>query len=282
MGKLVDAIEKHKKDNTVIRERLTASKFIEAGRADVENRQIGGPVSSTRVSPKLFSYTAPDSIDAEVFNVIKGHILFPKDGQRRRTIMVTSAFPGEGKTLVAANLAVNLAMGVREKVLLVDCDLRRPSLHKMLGYRNDAGLHDYLTGKRTLEELLIKTKIEKLTLLTAGKPAARPADLLASSTMKRFLADMKEKSDDLFVVLDGAPCHVMAEAAVLANYVDGIVFVIMAKRSPRQVIKESTERLGREKILGIVFNGYTKAYKRYNRYYRKYYERGMRTAPSAS
>jgi protein-tyrosine kinase len=276
MGKLFDAIEKHKEESAVMPERLTVMKSNEAGRSNAGPRSRGDLISATGVSPKLFAYTAPDSIDAEIFNVIKGHILFPRDGRPRRTIMVTSAFPGEGKTLVAANLAVNLAMGVHESVLLVDCDLRRPTLHNMLGYRNDEGLHEYLTGKRNLEDLLIRTKIEKLTLLTAGRPARRPADLLASSMMKELLAEVKEESDDLFVVLDGAPCHIMAEASVLANYVDGIVFVIMAKRSPKQVIKESTEKLGRDKILGIVFNGYAKAYKSYDRYYKRYYKEGIR------
>jgi capsular exopolysaccharide synthesis family protein len=225
------------------------------------------------VNPKLFVLTAPDSIDAEIFNVIKSHILFPKDGRTRRTIMVTSAFPGEGKTLVAANLAAALAMGVHESVFLVDCDLRRPMLHEMFGCRNDAGLHEYLTGERKVQDLLIRTNIRKLTLLTAGKPARRPADLLASSKMRDLLAAAKKKSPNVFVVLDGAPCEVTAEASVLANKVDGVVFVIMAKRSPRQVIRKSTETLGKDKILGVVFNGYTKAYKSYHRYYKKYYKK---------
>jgi len=250
MGKLFDAIQKFKQ-------------------GDVLNPY---ETSSNGFDPKLFAYTEPNSIDAEIFNSIKGHILFPKNGRTRRTIMITSAFPGEGKTIVAANLAVNLAMGVHESVLLVDCDFRRPSIHKMLGCRNHEGLHEYLTGKRKLEDLLIKTKIDKLTLLPVGKPAARPADLLASSMMKDFLANVEHEPEALFVLLDGAPCHFMAEASALANYVDGIVFVIMARRLPKELINKSAEKLGKDKILGIVFNGYTKAYKSYDRYYKKYYK----------
>jgi protein-tyrosine kinase len=211
-------------------------------------------------------------MDAEIFNAIKGHILFPRDGQPRRIIMITSAFPGEGKTLVAANLAANLAMGVHEKVLLIDCDLRRPSVHKMFGHNNIEGLHECLAGKRNLSDLLIKTKIEKLTLLTAGSRVSRPADLLGSSMMKDLLVNVKKKSENLFVILDSVPSQVTAEANILANYVDGIVFVIMAKRSPREVVKKSIENLGKDKILGIVFNGYTKAYKSYDRYYKRYYK----------
>jgi len=259
MGMLFEAFQKRRDEGAVLPGGLPA---LTPGESPAE-----------MVNPKLFAYTAPDSIDAEIFNVIKGHILFPKDGRKRRTIMVTSAFPGEGKTLIAANLAVNLAMGVHENVVLVDCDLRRPNLHEMLNCRNDEGLHEYLIGKRKLEDLLIRTKIEKLMLLPAGTPPRRPADLLASSAMKDLLVDVKDAPEDLFVILDGAPCQVTAEASVLANYVDGMVFVIMAKRSPRQVIRKSAESLGKDKILGIVFNGYTKAYKSYNRYYRKYYKK---------
>jgi protein-tyrosine kinase len=258
MGKLFDAIQKCKEEDAALPGALHALKPDE---------------TSSVVNPKLFVHTAPDSIDAEIFNVIKGHILFPKDGRTRRTIMVTSAFPGEGKTLVAANLAVALATGLHESVFLVDCDLRRPRLHEMFGCRNNAGLHEYLTGKRKLEDLLIRTEMQKLILLPAGKPARRPSDLLASSAMKDLLSDAKNEPGNLFVVLDGAPCQVTAEASVLANYVDGVVFVIMAKRSPRHVIRKSTESLGKDKILGIVFNGYTKAYKSYHRYYKKYYKR---------
>jgi protein-tyrosine kinase len=276
MGKLFDAIEKHKEESTVMHERLAVLPSNETGRIDAGPRSSGDLISATGVSPKLFAVTSPDSIDAEIFNVIKGHILFPRDGRMRRTIMVTSAFPGEGKTLVAANLAVNLAMGVHERVLLVDCDLRRPTLHTMLGYKNREGLHEYLTGKRKLEDLLIRTKIDKLTLLTAGKQTRQPADLLASSMMKNFLGELKDESENLFVVLDGSPCQVTAEASVLANYVDGIVFVIMARRSPREVIGKSIEKLGKDKILGIVFNGYAKAYKSYDRYYKRYYKEGTR------
>jgi protein-tyrosine kinase len=276
MGKLFDAIEKYKEESAIIPERLPIRESNGTMENDGQLRYRRDLISSTGVSPKLFAYTAPDSIDAEIFNVIKGHLLFPKDGQKRRTILVTSAFPGEGKTLVAANLAVNLAMGVHESVLLVDCDLRRPSMHKMLGYKNKEGLYEYLKGERKLEDLLIKTKIEKLTLLTAGKRTRQPTDLFASSMMKDFLTNLKEESENRFVILDGSPCQVTAEASVLANHVDGIVFVIMARRSPRDVIRKSTEALGKNKILGIVFNGYTKAYKSYDRYYKRYYKEESR------
>jgi protein-tyrosine kinase len=280
MGKIFDALQRYETEKDVaIPERLPS---CESGKTMDSVANLGlkrNLFSSNGISPKLFVCTEPDSMDAEIFNVIKGHILFPKDGKPRRTIMVTSAFPAEGKTLVSANLAANLAMGVHESVVLIDCDLRRPSLHKMFGYKNNEGLHEYLTGKRNLEELLIETKIEKLTLLTAGKPASRPADLLGSSMMKNLLADLSNRMDDTFVVLDAVPSQITAEANILANYVDGIVFVILAKHSPREVIKKCTETLGKEKIVGIVFNGYTKAYKDYNRYYKGYYKNGASAPP---
>jgi capsular exopolysaccharide synthesis family protein len=186
--------------------------------------------------------------------------------------MVTSAFPGEGKTFVAANLAVSLAMGIGEYVLLVDCDFRRPDLHSMFGYSNTEGFYEYLAGKRQLHDVLIKTKVEKLSLLTAGSPLPNHSELLSSIRMKEFLKKVEARNQDHFIIIDTAPSQVTADAGVLANYVDAIIFVVMAQRSPREAIKRSIENLGKKKILGIVFNGCSESYKAYHKYYRRYYE----------
>ena len=175
-GKISNALERHKKEKLIEVKRLP----IEA-REDLTKKRSESPLRSEWMiqdgfSPKVVVLSAPDSLDAENFKILRAQILFPKDGERPRIIMVTSAFPGEGKTFVAVNLAVSLALGVNEHVLLLDCDLRRPDVHQVLGYSNTEGLHEFLTGKRQLPDLLIRTKIEKLSFLAAGTPSTRPSE----------------------------------------------------------------------------------------------------------
>jgi len=269
MGKVFDALEKHKQARLIRANRL--------GPQDVAPQVSQAPLAQgfpieNGFSPKLIAVSAPDSIDAENFKVLRSQILYPKNGRKPRTIMITSAFPGEGKTFVAANLAASIAMGINERVLLVDCDFRRPSLHDMLGYSNTEGLYEYLTAKKTLPELLLGTEIEKLSLLTAGRPGPDGPELLSSTKMKGFLEGVTGRHQDTYVIVDTAPSQVTAEVGVLSNHVDGIVYVVMAEKAPRETIQKGIEALGKEKILGIVFNGYAQSYNAYYKYYGEYYK----------
>ncbi len=266
MGKVFDALERHKKETAINAERLPLRGGLSDSRID-----HGLSIKSV-LNPKLVAHSAPDSLDAENFKILRAQILFPKNGTRPRSIMVTSAFPGEGKTYVASNLAVSIATGINEHVLLIDCDFRRPTLHNMLGYSNKEGLNEYLMGKSNLPDLLIRTRVEKLSLLTAGSTSAKPAEILSSNMMKDFLVDVRERYQDRYIILDAPPSHVTAETSVLANYVDGIIFVVMAGKSPRATIQKNIENLGRKRIVGIVFNGYNESSRYYQKYYKKYYK----------
>jgi len=266
MGTISDALEKHKKEKTIKTQMLPTRKpeNLEPDKRKVTTPPM--PKISEGFDPKLIVGVAPDSYDAENFKILRARIVFPKDGNRPKTIMVTSAFPGEGKTFVAANLAASLAHGIDEYVLLIDCDLRRPAVHSMFGYSNREGLQEYLTGKRQLSDLFIKTKINKLSLLTAGNLPPNPSELLSSEMMKNFLEEVKGRYEDRYIIIDSPPSQFASEANVLAKRVDGIIFVIMSGKSPRKEILRGIESVGKEKILGIVFNGYSQTRK----YYRKY------------
>jgi exopolysaccharide/PEP-CTERM locus tyrosine autokinase len=272
MGKISEALERHKKEKFIKAERLPVGEPKNSVKKGPQPLPTPELIIQNGFSPKLVVLSAPESIDAENFRVLKSQILFPKDGESPRTILVTSTFPGEGKTFVAANLAVSLALGMDEYTLLVDCDLRTPSLHQMFGYSSTQGLHEYLTGKRKLPDLFIRTRIEKLSMLTAGSSSPNPSELLSSTMMQEFLEEAKGRYQDRFIIIDVPPSQVTAETNVLASYVDGIIFVVMAQKSPRETIQRSIENLGKEKILGIVFNGYSQSYKSYQKYYKKYYE----------
>ena len=273
MGKIFDALERNKKEKSLGRvERLPVDepdKQVEKGPEPPSARKL---VVQGSLNPKLVVSSAPDSMDAENFKILRTQILFPKNGKRPRIILITSSFPGEGKTFVAANLAVSIAQSIDEHVLLLDCDLRRPTLHNMLGLSNTEGLHEYLTGKKELPDLLIRTRFERLSLLSAGVPSPNPSELLLSTRMKELLKKVKGHNQDRFIIIDAPPTQITAEAAVLSNYTEGIIFVVMAGKSPRITIQRNIEDLGKTKIMGIVFNGYSKSYKFYNKYYKKYYK----------
>ncbi len=147
MGKIYAALERYKKEKSLKTERLPIGepeKLIKKGPGAPLTREL---IIQDGFSPKLVALSAPESLDAENFRALRAQILFPKHWEKPKTIMVTSAFSGEGKTFVAANLAVSLALGINEYVLLVDCDLRNPNLHEILGCSNVQGLPEYLTGR---------------------------------------------------------------------------------------------------------------------------------------
>ncbi len=274
MGKIADALEKRKDERDLKVERLPLGPEnpvrVETDELPAKQQQKKS-VALHEISSKLVTLSAPDSLDAENFKVLRTQLLFPKNGQRPRTIMVTSALPGEGKTFVSANLGVSIAMGVHEHVLLVDCDFRRPALHRMFGYAQSLGLHEYLTGAKRLEELLIRTQVEKLSLLPAGSTPRNPSELLSSKLMQAFLAEVKDRYSDRFIIIDAPPTNVMADTSALANYVDGILFVVMAHKAPRQMVHKSLETIGKKKVIGVFFNGFQESHKEYKKYYKKYY-----------
>jgi exopolysaccharide/PEP-CTERM locus tyrosine autokinase len=272
MGKISDALEKHKSEKAI------KTETIPIGRPEKLEKRPAGSLFQNRgtvqkgLNPKLITISSPESYEAENFRILRARLLYPIEGERPRMIMVTSAFPGEGKTFVAANLAISIAQGVDENVLLIDCDLRRPNLHRMFGYFSPEGLHEYLTGRRQLGDLLIHTRIDKLSLLAAGSASPRSSELLSSSQMKEVLKEVRERYQNRFVIIDAPPTQFAAESGVLANQMDGIIFVVMAHRSPRKHVQRSIDTLRNEKILGIVFNGYERSHTHYHKYYKGYYK----------
>jgi exopolysaccharide/PEP-CTERM locus tyrosine autokinase len=268
MGKISDALERHKKESSV-KSKGWPSLFPAAVPSGSENTAptFGPPHGYDH---RMVVLSDPNSLEAEHFKMLRAQILFPKEGKVPRTIMVTSSYPGEGKTYVSANLAVSIAMGINEHVLLIDCDLRNPSIHKFLGYSNKEGLHEYLTSGRQLQDLIIRSEIEKLSLLCAGGPSRRASELLSSAKMKEFLLEVRDRYTDRFVIIDATPAQITADPNVLSNLVDGIVFVVLAERAPRASVRKSIELVGRDKTLGVVFNGYNGALKFHRRYCAQY------------
>jgi receptor protein-tyrosine kinase len=158
----------------------------------------------------------------------------------RNLIMVTSALPGEGKTFLALNLAMSLAMEVDCRVLLVDADVLSPSLPKVLGIEPAKGLMDLLTGTGTpVRETLLGTNVERLTLLLAGTPHSNAAEFLASEAMTRLLSELSSRYPDRIVVFDSPPLLATSESRVLATYMGQVVVAVEAQRTTHSTLESA-------------------------------------------
>lgn len=220
--------------------------------------QPSGGVMAGRWDPRLVKAVSEDLHLPEVFKTLRSRILFPAgEGEVPRTVLVTSALPKEGKSFVSANLAISMALGMEQHALLVDCDLRRPSLSSLFGVDGGLGVADHLQNETPLERLLQKTSINKLSLLPSGKPPMNPAELLSSARMERLLYELSTRYVDRIVIFDTPPTIAAAETSVLAGLVDAIVLVVREARASRDQLERTIELLGRKKLLGVVYNDHT-------------------------
>jgi len=212
---------------------------------------------------RLTSVTHSSTGVAESIRILRSRILHPQNGRKRpQTIMITSSAPKEGKSFVSANLAVAMARGLDQYSLLVDCDLRRPSLAKLFGLSSVCrrGLSDYLKKECDLSEVIYKTSVEKLSILASGEPPVNPAELLSSERMARLVAELSGRYNDRFIIFDSPPFHIASEAGILAKEVDGVVLVVGYGKSDKTQVKSMVELIGADKIIGVVFNGMKSGY----------------------
>ena len=206
---------------------------------------------------RLIKAMAARGAVAESFRALRTRILHPESGKPLRNILITSASPGEGKSFVCANLGISFAQGVDNQSLLVDCDLRKPSLGKLLGVSNEKGLVNYLRDEETLSNLIVDVGVDQLRIIPAGPPPVNPAELLGSSIMERLIEELGSRYDDRIVLFDSPPLHAAAETSILAKHVDAVVLVVRSGGSRREYVQSLVEQIGKEKIIGVVFNAYT-------------------------
>jgi non-specific protein-tyrosine kinase len=218
----------------------TRSSFIEASSAQaLENRCV---------------CIQPDAVELEAYKVLRTRIQQAIKAKGWNTLLVTSPNPGDGKTLTAVNLALTFAKAYNQTVMLVDCDLRRQSIHRMFGLESAAGLVDFLIDDRPLEDFIIWPGIEKLTLISGGRSIQNSAEVLGSERMKQLVHELKTRYDDRVVIIDSPPLLSGADTLALAPWVDAIVMVVKASRTPMRDIHRSLDMIGNEKFLGFVLN----------------------------
>ena len=183
--------------------------------------------------------------------------------ERHKTILVTSALPQEGKTTVSSALARSFAQ-MEWKTVLVYFDLRKPGVHGLFGVDREPGITDILQGGAREEECLDATDSPFLELIPAGSPSDGPAELIQSDVTTRYLRDLASRYD--YVVVDSPPLTSITDTHLLAQYVDGILFVVNGRVSPRELVQSAREQLLDLPVLGIVLNGISTP-KKYGYYY---------------
>lgn len=198
---------------------------------------------------------------AEEFRVIKRPLIvnaFNRGAapiKNGNLIMVTSSLPGEGKSFCAVNLAMSIAMERDHTVLLVDADVAKPSIPSYLGVKGDRGLMDLLLDESLqLSDVLIKTNVEKLSILPAGRGHRYSTELLASSAMNRLLDDLAQRYPERIIIFDSPPLLATSEARVLATHMGQIVMVVEAEKTTHEVVREAIKHIESCEIVGMVLN----------------------------
>jgi capsular exopolysaccharide synthesis family protein len=226
--------------------------------------------SLDEVDAHLVSLVAPDSSEAEQYRALRYEVEYLHKAGECSVVGVCSALPGDGKTMTAINLAGALAQDPRERVLLIEADLRRPAVtvgdQLGLGDVTGRGLVDaILDPSLSLEEVVRHVPHFNLTALPAGKRAGSPYEALKSPRFGELLTQARQRYD--YVVLDAPPVVPVPDCRLIAKWVDGFLMVVAAHRTPREALEEALTLMRPASVLGLVFNGYDRSAKRYYGYY---------------
>jgi capsular exopolysaccharide synthesis family protein len=195
----------------------------------------------------------PGALEGEMFRALRTNLRFSHVDRPRRVVLVTSTGPEEGKSTVLANLAVSLAQSGRRTVV-IDTDLRRPSLHRLFELGRSRGLADYLAGDALLEDALRPTQIEGLDALPCGTLPANPAELIESARLQELLRVLRERYD--YVLLDSPPAGGLIDASLLAGLADGVLLVVEPRRFDWRILRGTVRQLERSgaRLYGVVLN----------------------------
>lgn len=209
---------------------------------------------ATGERPSLITLTRPSSVIAEQFRTIRTNIQFSMVDSDLKTILITSAGPGAGKSTVSANLAVTFAMQGK-RVLIVDADMRKPTVHKTFRLPNNDGLTTLLTEKDVqIGDIAHRMPTEGLFVITSGVIPPNPSELLASKKMSQLMKELEEVFD--LIIFDMPPIIAVTDAQVMASKVDGTIFVINKGGADKEMVKKSKELLDmvNANVIGAIFN----------------------------
>jgi receptor protein-tyrosine kinase len=212
----------------------------------------------------VFENADPFFPGAEQFRTLRSRLYRMRESQPLQTILISSAIPAEGKTLVSTNLVYALVRQKGCRVLLIDADLRSPRVHIVLGAPANPGLADYLQKTATEFEITQRSREEGLCLIPAGTHVTHPSELISSDRMKDFLDRMRTAFD--WIIIDSPPALPVADASVLGGMADGVLFVVRANSTPSEASQKACKELRDAHIIGVVLNTAEET-SEYNSYY---------------
>nr|WP_317331735.1 CpsD/CapB family tyrosine-protein kinase [uncultured Romboutsia sp.] len=223
---------------------------------------------------RIISITKPKSPISEAYRGIRTSIEFSNLDKELKIINVTSSTQNEGKSTVMANLAVSFA-NLDKKVLIMEGDLRNPSVHRMFNISNINGLTDILLGNKSFTESVYCTDVKNLHVLTCGPIPPNPSEMLSSKRIREFLESVRDYYDYIFI--DAPPIGIVTDAGIISTYTDGCIFVVGAGEADIEMAKVSKERLEKvgANILGVVLNKFEASGA--NGYYNYYYEEEVKS-----
>jgi capsular exopolysaccharide synthesis family protein len=213
---------------------------------------VSWTVDAERVEPRLVAITHPHSTYCEEYRSLRTHVLHKSQRQKLQSIVVASVNPSEGKSITALNLSWMLAQTDGVKALIIDADLRMPSLADYLGIETDKGLSDVLAGTATLAECIVRLEPAGLHILPGGDARTDVAELISGPKFKEILREAREMFD--YIIIDAPPLGIFTDATVLINHADGAMLVVRANRTRYSMIDRVLEPLPKERFLGVVLN----------------------------
>ena len=275
--KAAGRIEHEDKASAIFPAEKTPTEFVQEPAGGMASSEIGishSPSQGNALIPTMctinlaklrqLGIVTPDTDKtqiAEEFRIIKRPLITNAFNQgagairNGNLIMVTSALAGEGKTFSAINLAMSIAMEMDHTVLLIDAEVARPTLPSYFGLKAEKGLLDVLLDdKLELADVMIKTNIEKLSILTAGKKSRHATELLASQSMSALLKEIAQRYSDRIVIFDSPPLLLTSEARVLASQMGQIVLVVEAEKTPQQTVKEALRQIESCDVVNLIYN----------------------------
>jgi succinoglycan biosynthesis transport protein ExoP len=212
-----------------------------------------GPDGSAELNKRRIALLQPESYIAEQFRALRGRLDAIASQRPIKTISITSAFPGEGKTTCAINLAIVTGMSLGRRVLLIDCDLRRPKIHPAMGLKPETGLAEVLAGASSIDDAIASAEGVALDVLpVCGRPA-NPSELLGSPEMRRLIEEVSDRYDR--IILDTPAALGLPDAKAVSDLCDGMVMVVRADATAQSDIDAVLEILDRQRVLGLLING---------------------------
>lgn len=221
---------------------------------DIENNLGLSVLGTVPDETKLKSSKMPTSIIDEAYRLIRTNIRFSKTNTDIKSILVTSAQQDEGKTSVTTRMAKSFAKIDNKKVLIIDADMRNPSIYKVFNMDNSSGLSDVLLNKKEVSECIKPSGIKQLDVLVAGEVVYNPSELLSLDSMKDLVENLKKEYD--YVFIDSPPVGIVADAGLIANYADATILVVGSNEVETDLCKLSKERLEHvgSNLIGCVLN----------------------------